>query len=54
MTIDELVNSEFFAAVRELKTNPGLDEEHQKLKVVVQDFVNRGNVYKFSGRAEFD
>ena len=54
MTIDELVNSEFFDGVRELKTNPGLDEDHQKLKVVVQDFVNRGNVHKFNGRAEFD
>lgn len=57
ISIDEILQSNFFDSVRDLKRSPALDDDHQKLKVIAQDFINRGlsgNVHKFSGRAEFD
>lgn len=43
-----------FDLIRELKQCPKLDKQHSLLKEIVSDYIQRGNVHKFSGRQEFD
>jgi serine/threonine protein kinase len=52
-TIDQVLESPFFDSVRDLKTMPAFDEDHQNLYKVVQDFILRGNVHKHCGLEEF-
>jgi hypothetical protein len=54
ISIDEVLNSPLLEPVKTLKTCPKLDQKHTELKEIITDFLKRGNVYKFSGKPEFD
>jgi hypothetical protein len=54
ITIEQVIESSFFDPIRSLSKCPVYKPEIVKLKKICEDFIQRGNVHKFSGREEFD
>ena len=54
ISIEEVIQSSFFDSVRSFKQCPSYTDSNCKLKSIVEDFIQRGNVHKFSGQVEFD
>ena len=49
LTIEELLEQEFFNDVKNLREMPKYDTLHQHLKDFITDFIKRSNVYKYEG-----
>jgi hypothetical protein len=54
LTIDEVMNNEFFNGIRDLKEYPELTGNDISLREICDDFIYRGNVYKIDGIDKFN
>lgn len=52
-TIEQVLQSDLFNSVRHLDNAPKLDEEHQLLRNICDDFVKRVNVYSYDGKEKY-
>ena len=53
MSIEEVLQSEFFADVRKMEAAPQLDEAHKRLRDICDDQIKRENVYKYDGKEKY-
>lgn len=52
-TIEEVLQSEFFAEVRNMESAPQLDEVHRRLRDICDDQIKRENVYRYEGKEKY-
>ena len=49
ISIDDVLSHELFEEVRDMHDFPEMNEVDTKLKLITEDFIKRGNVYKLEG-----